>query len=299
MQTSDIHVEEQRPAIPHPIKRTVRQRCCFGCVICGLPIYEYHHMVPYSEVREHNESNLTLLCDFHHREVTVGLLPPATVAAANQSPYGAVHGVSSPYALHLSGNQFNVEIGSNHFTGGALHPDGGFTFIPFSVDDIDILWFRVDENGKIFFYMNILDECNLPILTIQANELTYKTDSWDIVFEGTKLAVRQAARDIFLEINFCPPSGIQILQGRLLCNGVEIIVRKTHIFIVNTGTSFRNCEFRADDIGLQIGRNERGYKSIVRLNPQSIKRYGVDRKAALEVIKEMRRNFEALLDKGR
>lgn len=30
--------------IPLPIQREVRQRCGFGCVICGMPLYEYEHM---------------------------------------------------------------------------------------------------------------------------------------------------------------------------------------------------------------------------------------------------------------
>jgi 5-methylcytosine-specific restriction endonuclease McrA len=44
----------RRPKIPEGVKREVRQRCGFGCVICGLPIYEYDHLVPYAQVLSHN-----------------------------------------------------------------------------------------------------------------------------------------------------------------------------------------------------------------------------------------------------
>jgi hypothetical protein len=117
--------EEHRPPIPQPMQREVRQRCSFGCVICGHPLYEYHHIVPYSDARKHEEDNLTLLCDSHHREATAGFLTLEQVAAANASPYNVVHGVSAPFALHFSGTEFNVEIGSNHLSGGMPHPDGG------------------------------------------------------------------------------------------------------------------------------------------------------------------------------
>jgi hypothetical protein len=40
---------EDRPPIPLPVKRLVRQQCAFGCVLCGLPLYEYDHIVPYHE----------------------------------------------------------------------------------------------------------------------------------------------------------------------------------------------------------------------------------------------------------
>jgi len=52
--------KEPRPPILEPMKRSVRQRCSFGCVICGLPLYEYHHMIPYADTEKHEEDNITL-----------------------------------------------------------------------------------------------------------------------------------------------------------------------------------------------------------------------------------------------
>lgn len=56
----------ERPPIPAKIKRLVRQRCGFGCVICGSPIYEYDHIVNWSETHHHKAEELTLLCSKHH-----------------------------------------------------------------------------------------------------------------------------------------------------------------------------------------------------------------------------------------
>lgn len=72
--------------IPLPIQREVRQRCGFGCVICGVPSYEYHHMKGWATVKEHVAEDITLLCDGHHREVTSGLLPEEKVSEANARP---------------------------------------------------------------------------------------------------------------------------------------------------------------------------------------------------------------------
>jgi len=254
-------------------------------------------MTPFAEVKKHEENNLTLLCDSHHREATVGLLTAAQVAAANISPFNVSSGVSSPFALHFYGNEFQVEIGSNQLLGGAAHPDGGFAFIPISVDDNDILWFRVDEQGRIFFNMFILDECNFPLLVVNENVLVYKTDTWDILFKGTTLTLRQGSRDIFIELEFLPPNRIRIPRGRLLCNGVEILVRENHIFIVNAGQIFSKCAFHGGTIGLQLGRNERGYVGMIRSDPKGLKRYGVDRKAALKYEKDSIRNVESLFGK--
>lgn len=64
--------EAARPPIPEDVKRQVRQRCAFGCVICGLPVYHYDHMTAYHVVKEHDAANITLLCASHHDQRPVG-----------------------------------------------------------------------------------------------------------------------------------------------------------------------------------------------------------------------------------
>src|SRR5262249_16069797 len=90
--------------IPRPIKRQVRQRCEFGCVICGLPLDEYEHMEGFAKVKRHVAKEITLLCDRHHREKTGGLLPLSDVRDADRNPFNKREGVSPPYNLHYSGN---------------------------------------------------------------------------------------------------------------------------------------------------------------------------------------------------
>jgi hypothetical protein len=283
--------EERRPPIPLPIQRAVRQRCAFGCIICGHPLYEYHHMIPYAEVHEHTEGNITLLCDGHHREATNGLLTPEQIASANSAPYNVASGVSRPFALHFSGPELRVEIGTNSFSGGLPHPDGGTAFIPISVDDNDLVWFRVDAQGRIFLHLTILDECNLPLLRVVENHLIYRADTWDIEFKGKILTLRQAPRDIFLEIEFVPPNTLRLIRGRLLCNGVEMLILIDHILIVNAGQSFSHCAIKGGAIGLQLGRNERGYPCCMRSEPRGLKRYGIDRDMLIEYDK---RNAEKM-----
>src|SRR3982750_2806106 len=104
-----------RPPIPDPMKREVRQRCGFGCVICGLPLYEYDHLLGWARVQRHVAEEITLLCDQHHREKTSGLLPEAPVIEANSAPFNLRTGVSRPYDLHFDGEMCSIEIGGNSF----------------------------------------------------------------------------------------------------------------------------------------------------------------------------------------
>ncbi|MHB0562224.1 hypothetical protein ACX3RA_15640, partial [Escherichia coli] len=49
--------------IPETIKRQIRQRCGFGCVICGFGFYDYEHFKPdFVDAKVHDPNGMTLLC---------------------------------------------------------------------------------------------------------------------------------------------------------------------------------------------------------------------------------------------
>jgi trigger factor len=295
-------MSDARPPIPTNVMREVRQRCGFGCVLCGTPICEYHHMVPYSESPEHVASNITLLCNLHHTEATKGLLTSDQIARANENPYCRQHGVTSPYSLHFSGEGFACVIGGNSFSSPWRDQEHSTLAIAIAVDDTDLLWFRVDQDGRLFVNASIFDEYNLPLLIIQENAMVYSADKWDVEFKGRNLIVRQASREIFIEIRFEPPDKLCIDRARLLCNGVEILVRSSHIFVVNSDLLFTGCKTVQNcGVGLQLGRNIRGYKAVVNCPklsrfhlsaPESKKR----EKLALEGMKKNLEDLRVLVD---
>jgi hypothetical protein len=283
-----------RPRIPDPLQREVRQRCGFGCVLCGLPLYEYHHMD--GRPQNNDPSNITLLCDKHHKEATNGLLTPEQTAEADSNPYNRQRGVSSPYGLHFEGESVDCVIGGNTFSRRIRHHEHGTVAIAISVDDTDLLWFRIADSGRLFLNATIFDENNFPLLVIHENSLLYRTATWDIEFKGHKLTVRERARKILCEIEFRPPSEIVIERARLLYNGVEVLVRKSHIFIVNlplvvVGNTSADC-----DVGLQLGRNCRrlgagySYPDICRYHTPATE----VRRREQQALKDMEQMFQHL-----
>lgn len=150
-------VAQDRPPIPAPVKRTVRQECAFGCVICGLPLYEYDHIVPYAEVQEHRPENLVLLCPTHRGEKTRGLLSPGAVGDARKSPANARSGESAPYLLNYTGQHCRAILGSNVHEWPVL-ADGMFT-VPLLIDDTPIVLFRA-EDGQLLLTVQLLDSDN-------------------------------------------------------------------------------------------------------------------------------------------
>jgi hypothetical protein len=114
--------------MPLPIQREVRQRCGFGCVVCGLPLYEYDHLLGWANVQRHLAEEITLLCDQHHREKGAGLLPNEVIIEANRRPHNLKTGVSKPYDLHYSGSECEIVMGGNCFK--AVDGGSGTVLLP-------------------------------------------------------------------------------------------------------------------------------------------------------------------------
>lgn len=215
--------------IPLPIKRKVRQRCGFGCIICGIPLYEYEHMEEWAKVKRHIADEITLLCDQHHREKTNGLLPKQVVKKANLEPYNLRSGASKPYNLHFSGNKINAIIGSNHFIY-VVPKDGIGMMTPISIDNLPIISVVMMDN-HLLLNVIIFNKYNKVVFEIRENQLFYSTEPWDIQFVGTTLTIRESLGEILIEFKFTPPNRIEISRGRLLLNGVEVIIKPKQLLI--------------------------------------------------------------------
>ncbi len=219
-----------RPPIPEPMKREVRQRCGFGCVVCGLPLYTYEHMLGYANVQRHVADELTLLCDQHQRERTNKLLPIEHVLRANKVPYNLRKGVSTPYLLHYDSPNCIADIGSNVFS----FQDMSSTteFIALAIDDDYLLSFRLD-NGNWLLSLNVFDRNDDLMLLITDNELIYSTIPWDIEFVGHNIIIREAQGNILVDILFEPPSRIKIQRGHFMHNGIEIEIKQDYLEVMN------------------------------------------------------------------
>jgi hypothetical protein len=224
------------------MKREIRKRCGFGCVICGLPFYEYDHIEDWAVVKRHEVDKITLLCRRHHGEKSAGLLPRDLVIRANSSPHNIKSKISSALPLHFYGSICTMELGNNMFSTG--FSEASPPMVVAQIDGIPILAFRKEENS-LLLTVNVFNKYNKHVLQIHDNELTYAADSYDIEFVGTSLTIREGIAKILLEIDFQTPDRVVIPRGRLLCNGVEILIEKDFITVSDgpkmSGIRAGNC----------------------------------------------------------
>lgn len=279
---------EKRPDIPDPMMREIRQRCGFGCVICGLPLYEYEHMKGWTKAKRHVASEITLLCDKHHREKTNGLLPISKVREANQKPFNKQTGVCHPYDLHYDGTSCQLFIGNNDFVRNNLSE--GTELVALTIDRNPMLAFSF-EQGHLFLTMQVYDDNGQRVLWIEKNELRYSTTPWDIHLEGKTLTVREGKGHFLTEIVFKPPSAVQVRRGRFTYNGLEVLVRPNCLCYVN------NCGILSEigtvdfDVAISVGERIGGKPQ---LHFPEVNRGQVDRKAAMRAIRA-RTKFDKLL----
>jgi hypothetical protein len=266
--------------IPAPVQRKVRQRCGFGCVICGLPLYEYDHLLGWATVHRHVADEITLLCDRHHREKTSGLLPNEDVVEANRTPFNIQQGISTPYGLHFRGSYCEILLGAAKFEADLSRMP---FFAPIVIDELAIIAFRM-ENGNLFLSLNVFDECNMLVLAIESNQLVYSTSQWDVEFVGKNLILREATRKILIDIVFDVPNKIQIARARLLRNGVELNVSPGRVVVVNNAITLQGPTVRNCPIGILIGPTDGPVGAAIRI--EGVNRYCYNSAVAAEWLKQ-------------
>ena len=219
--------------IPRDVKRYVRQRCGFGCVICGASIYQYDHFEPeFSEALTHEGDGITLLCPTHHDEKTRGVLPIELVKRHNLDPTSVKYGQTSitrPYFDHIP----SLALG-----GGMLVEN---TPIPVMVRGIPMIEFMAPEPGSKVARINanITSEDGKNGLRIVDNEWIVDAGVWDYEWIGQRMTIRDNNGKVSLQISIFPPKLIMVDKLRYNRPGINVTITQTEI--IANGIGFTDC----------------------------------------------------------
>lgn len=246
-----------RPPIENELARLVRQDCGFGCVLCGCPLYDVHHIDDYSQNPEHAREKLALLCPTHHREATNHLLPKEQIIQARGSPHNRTVGRSRPHRLHFSGDECTVWLGDSD-TKSVGTPN---TFTVLMIDGVSLMGFRFVD-GNLLLQLLLLDECDQPILIAVDGQLQYLPTAWDIQFRRNRLTLKDASRRCRLELVLEPPTTIRVRRGLMWLNGIALKIEPQGLMCVNTGATMafdgHACQPGPHQVALAFGRAPNG-----------------------------------------
>ncbi len=232
-------------AIPEKIRREVRQRCGFGCVICGGGIVQYEHVEPlFVDALEHKAECIALLCPGCHANVTSNFWSKQKVKDAMLKPESLQKGFAG-HGFDFGGSSPVINI-------------GGLTFSNCNqiirVFSRDIL--RVDppeaEGGAYRVSAVFFDDEGKGTVTIKENEWIASSSSWDVEVGGGSITVRNKPRNIVMRLNSNPPYGFSIDRLKMNIGPLSISAHDNEVSIIgpNIRMVYKNCEVDYARVGL-------------------------------------------------
>lgn len=178
--------------IPNPIKLQLRQEAGFGCCVCGHPLIEYHHIIPFSKSPFHDPKHMMVLCPIHHHECTVRAMSEKEQIRAKTYPYNKTQGLVNGY-LKFDSSFLAIEAGNIQFIG------SGFKCV---VDREPLLSVNTDSEGRLLLSVNLYDEHDNMLVSIHNNEwISGNPFPWDIKYGINSLSLHQEKKKVSLNID--------------------------------------------------------------------------------------------------
>jgi hypothetical protein len=177
--------------IPPDIKQKIRKNDGYGCVICGHMLVDYEHIDPlFCDATEHNPEHMTLLCSFHHDQVTRKVLPKRIIKKHKESPYCKSNGFAHSQYFPNPEN-IKIRCGSSYFEN---------TKIILEIDGKPIIWIDQEEDSVLFnaiFY----DDLGNKLGFLNKNTFIALINDCDILCIGSRIEARLKKGNINLILN--------------------------------------------------------------------------------------------------
>lgn len=201
--------------ISSDVRRKVRQRCGFGCVICGNAVFQYEHIdPPFSDATTHDPDKIALLCGRCHDKVTRQILSKETVLQHLARPKALESGYSRE-VFDITSSVPTIE-----FCGTRFH--GVKTIV--AMMGVEILSISPPEYPGAPMQISALfcDQQGFEVLRIVSNEYFSNATTWDIEVKGPRIIIRREPNDIALILRAKPPETIVIEQIAMYYRGARI-----------------------------------------------------------------------------
>lgn len=238
----------ERPAIPSPVKRLLRQEAAFGCCLCGHPLMQYHHIVPYSVEPHFRPEDMMALCPNHHELANDGALPIDQQRAAKATPYNRQHG-------HVKGQLYVNQLGTKLCLGGQIFDSAAGDLL--RIDDEMLIRTAISEDGALLLSVRLFDEGGTLLAEIDENEwISHEPLPWDIEHAPQRLSVKSAERKVALDVN-CKVEPV-LIRGELWYGGQNLKARKNALICggatIQGGGTFVNgaIQLSSDEGGVSI-----------------------------------------------
>jgi hypothetical protein len=180
---SHYNIHGLRRTIPNEIKREIRQNSGFGCVVCGIGIYNYEHVDPeFYQASAHDPKAMTLLCYSCHGKVTTRMLSKDSVKRAMLNSFCKKSGYSNDF-FDFGATTPNLKFASMTIIG---------CNIPIKIKGHSLFEVKAPEEAGAPFrlsgsFYDSREELSLKIID---NEWMANSDNWDVEVVGQAITIR-------------------------------------------------------------------------------------------------------------
>ena len=196
-----------RRHIPAAIRREVRSRSRFGCVVCRSGFYQYEHIEPdFEDAQQHDPARICCLCASCHDAVTRGQSSKALVRQRYDEIQNAPPHKVDPPLGPLDFHDGNAGL----LIGGLLYRPAVTTVLRYHGKNvIRVRPGRLGEPGGISAVFT--DRSGRPVLWLIENQWMGSLDNWDVEVVGSRITVRRNLGEIALQLRLDPP-GLLIVE---------------------------------------------------------------------------------------
>jgi hypothetical protein len=204
----------------------VRQRCKFGCIICGTPFFDYDHMVEWAVCREHDPGNINLLCPQHHAAKTRGLLSLEALQRAAARPMNTTRERTTAHSIELTGAT-KFDIGSNLYLND-FTDHGAFGGV--MIDGCEHFGARMEE-GWLMLNLRLTNVWGKTLLEVVNGEMSVTTGIWDFNRIGQSIELRYGRGHVAASLDI-GSDGIKVRNALFGQEGKFVLVQP-HAIIGN------------------------------------------------------------------
>lgn len=227
---------------PLQIQQQLRKEALYGCVLCGCPILQYTHIIPYSDdIHAFLPENMVVLCPFHYDGYTKREVTESALREAKSNPFNKLH---EQDAFIVSSQQdMVVNIGKCKFVN---------TPRILVIDDFDIISIKREGGKYILLDINFFDKLNNLIAIVSENGWTAEKSSrdWSIGYKTKCLTIQNQAKNIIFEAKIqnvnneitINADGMYYNQSPIKITENQILLNNEEIAIDLKGTELRNYE---------------------------------------------------------
>lgn len=235
-------------SIPEAVKRRGRQRDGFGCVVCGNAFYQYDHLgTEFKDAKEHDPTQIILLCGRCHDRKTRGALSKETLQEHAQSPY----------CKQTNFSWGELDLGHDHpeIVLGTLVATNVRSLLTIDGEDVFSIAPPLDSHGPFTVNASLYDKNGRQTIKIVRNEFQAEVSNWDVEVTGPRVTVRSGPGNFDLVIRMEPPDRLVIERLDMVYKNFSIQCREGQdTTIEGAGTLLKTTEATLEgcDIAIRV-----------------------------------------------